>query len=85
MKVRRHVSATHKELHLAHVNFYATREQSDLGAEYFTLIRILILNEENAQLMLRLLQYLLINVRTLRWAKLVRGRYGSLKKGVLLL
>ena len=67
------------ELHPAHLNLYTTQERSDLGVESFTLIRLLILNEENANFMLRLLQYLLTNVRTLRWAKFERGRYGSLK------
>ena len=66
----RHVLPTYTELHPAYVNLYTTQERSDLGTESFTLIRFLILYEENANLILRLLQYLLTNVRTLRWAKL---------------
>ena len=75
----RHVSPTYTDLHPAQVNLYTTQERSDLGTESFTLIRFLILDEENANLILRLLQYLLTNVQTLRWAKFERGRYGSLK------
>jgi len=75
----RHVSPTYTELHPAQVNLYTTQERSDLGTESLTFIRFFILKEENANLIVRLLQYLLINVRTLRWAKLEKGRYGSLK------
>ena len=63
----RHVSPTYTELHPAQVNLQTTEERSDLGTESFTLIKSLILKEENANLIVRLLQYLLINVRTLRW------------------
>ena len=35
-------------------------------------------------LIVRLLQYLLSNVRNLGWAELEKGRYGSLRLGVLL-
>jgi len=75
----RHVSPTYTELHPAHVNLYTTQERSDLGTESLTFIRFFTLKEENANLIVRLLQYLLINVRTLRWEKLEKGRYGSLK------
>ena len=75
----RHVSPIYTELHPAQVNLQTTQERSDLGTESFTLIKSLILKEENANLIVRLLQYFLINVRTLRWAKLEKGRYGSLK------
>ena len=50
-------------------------QRSDLGTESFTLIRFLTLNEESANFILRLLQYLLTNMRAVRRAKLERGRY----------
>ena len=74
VEVCRHVSPAHTELHPAHAN----------GAEYldtecFTLTNFLILKEENANLIVRLLQYLLINLQTLYWAQLEKERYSSLK------
>ena len=74
----RHVSPAYTELHPSQVNIYGTQERRDLGTESFTFIRFLILKEDNASLILRLLQYLLINVQTLRWEKLEKGRYDSL-------
>ena len=67
------------ELHSARVNLYTTKERSDLDTESFILTKFLILNEETANLMLRLLQYLLNNVQTVRWVNFERGRYCSLK------
>ena len=61
-----HVSPTYTELHPAQVNLQTTEERSDLGTESFTLIKSLILKEENANLIIRLLQYLLIKVHILR-------------------
>ena len=75
----RDVSPTYTELHSAHVNLQTTQGRSDLGTKSFTLITFLILKEENTSLIFKLLQYVLINVRSFRGAKLEKGRYGSLK------
>ena len=42
------------ELHPAQVNLYTTQERSDLGAQSLTVIKFLILKEDNANLILRL-------------------------------
>ena len=47
--------------------------------ESVTLTKFLILKQENANMIPRLLQYLLSNVRTLRWAKLENRRNDNLK------
>ena len=73
------VLPTYAELHSAQINLYTTLELYDLGTESLTFIKFLILNEENTNLMLRFLQYRLAMVRILRWAKLDKARYGSLK------
>ena len=63
----RHFSPTYTELHPSHVNLQATQERSDEGTESLTLIRFLIVQEADASFIVKLLQYLLINVQPLRW------------------
>ena len=52
------------ELHPAQVDLYTIRGQSDVGTQSLTVIKFLILKEENASSSLRLLQYFLTSIRT---------------------
>ena len=65
-------------LHPAQVNLYTTKEQSDVGTQSLTEIKLLALKDENANLMLRFSQYFLASIRSSRWVKLELERNGNL-------
>jgi len=65
--------------HPAQVNLYTTQERSDLGTQSLTEVKFLTLKDENSNLMLRFLQYVLASIRTLRWVILDIERNGNLK------
>ena len=61
------------------MNLFTTQEQSELGKQSLTEIKFLTLKDENANLMLRFLQYFLASIRTFCWVKLEIERNGYLK------
>ena len=83
--MRCHVSPTYTELHTSRTSKLINNARTEgSGHRVFYFYKVLVLKEENTSLILKLLQYLLINLRTLRWAKLEKGRYGSLEYRVSL-